>query len=199
MKEQKEKKRMIISFLAIVSATLLIACGGSASEPVSAEAKYANEDYEEDLDICYVCGKVEEEGGYYVECGDDFIFLCKECRDELMINNGFVVVDGEKIRPFSTRNLYRDDLACFPIPNDYAEGSSRVDNPFWKEVLVYKKADDVYIYFGWENILDENDNSIEREAMTIPSGEIPDSLENAAKAFLEPEEYAEYAFSSLAS
>ena len=111
----------------------------------------------EDGNTCYVCGTVYSEGGYIVDVGSESINMCKECRDELLIKNGFIIFDGKKEYPFSAYSLYTDELVSIPIPEDYhvTDMSEKfMSSNIWKAEFHNNSDNDVFIMFGWEDFFE---------------------------------------------
>ncbi len=134
----------------------LCACSNTPEEPStdlnSPDVESATID--ETKTSCYTCGLTYAEGGYKVTASNTKIDLCKECRDELMLKNGFVVVNGEKTYPFSDVELYQDDIIAFDIPDDYILTDLEYDNGFWKAQLESTRIAGVAILIGWEDFFE---------------------------------------------
>ena len=144
------KKLFVIMVIVLIS-SIISAC----SREAQTQGENEKDNSTEYKTYCHACTVGYNDGGYIVEAGNESIPLCKECRDELMLKNGFVVVNGEKEYPFANAQLYIDDLIAFEIPDDYVqvELDESMNNDVWKAQFNHY-IDDVVLFVGWHDIFE---------------------------------------------
>ena len=145
-------KRKCILALAVS----IIICLSSCNNATTSNPSTDSEQTDIERDICYVCG-IERDNGYSIEIDSTNIDLCKPCRDELMIKNSFLMVDGKKVYPFDNYRLYMDDLICFSIPDDLFEETTEGLPDFWKTSFTCTEYPDISILVGWEDFFSDVD------------------------------------------
>lgn len=162
-------KTILSSFLIVLLFLSLSACSNSDEDnyATSSQETLVEGTAEDSSKTCYVCGIQYNEGGYNINVGSQSIDLCKECRDELLIKNGFIVIDGKKEYPFDDYTLYKDELVTIPVPDDYhlTDVSDEIKSDIWKAEFHYNDDNDIIIMFGWEDFfegVDERPSTEER-------------------------------------
>lgn len=158
-----------VCILCIFFCGLLIGCNNEKEEPphdnFEETETYVLDDTDlpaeeqETVETCYTCSIEYEEGGYLVNVAEETISLCKECRDELMKKNSFIVFNGEKHYPFADVNLYKDDMIIFEIPEGYEQSTVDNDDEYWKGQLNHQAVEGASLLIGWEDYFDSKEKS----------------------------------------
>ena len=69
---------------------------------------------------CYACGQELNDNDFYTISTDyGTVYLCPNCRNELLLNKGFIIVNNEKIYPFADSTIFKDGLLTCSLPNGY--------------------------------------------------------------------------------